>query len=483
MTPLRLSRHCLPLAATLNEVLCRMNEGIQGVLFLTSDEGRVLGLFTDGDVRRALLQGAKLDSPAEPWSNRTFVTGSNAASHEENLRLLNDKIRHLPILDEQGRLCDLLSWAGLWHLPVMEPSLGGNEMKYVTDCIASGWISSQGHYITRFEEAFGKHHDGLHSLCVSNGTTALHLALAAMEIGPGDEVLVPDLTFAATANVVIHCGATPVLVDVDRTTWTLDVEDLKNRITSRSRAIIPVHLYGHPCDMHPILEIARERGLRVIEDCAESLGAEYCGRKTGTMGDVGCFSFFANKMITTGEGGMVITRDGGLHERMNVLRDHGMQKGRRYWHLYAGYNYRMTNLQAAIGLAQMEQLDRFLKQKESLGRRYSQSLQGVPGLELPPCAPWARNIYWLYSVVIDPDRFGMESGTFSQKLRGMGIDTRPFFSPLHSQPPYAPFARGSYPVTDWLSKRGVSLPSANNLTDDNIDRVCDAIHQLVTPGS
>lgn len=478
MTPDQLNRHILPAACTLDEVLRRMNEGIQGVLFLIDESKRVRGIFTDGDVRRALLDGAKLDGAAAPWANRTFTSGSAAASREENLRLLNDRIRHLPILDAEGRLCDLITWAGLWRLPVMEPSLGGNELKYVTDCIASGWISSQGHYITRFQEAFCEYHDGLRSLCVSSGTTALHLALAALGIGPGDEVLVPDLTFAATANVVIHCGAKPVLVDVDAATWTMDVGDLERKVTSRARAIIPVHLYGHPCDMDAIMKLAKKRNLRVVEDCAEALGAEYRGHKTGTIGDVGCFSFFANKIITTGEGGMIVTGDDALYERMNLLRDHGMQRDRRYWHLYAGFNYRMTNLQAAIGLAQMEQLGRFLRQKESLGRRYNEGLRDIPGITLPPREPWAKNIYWLYSVLIDPEKLGMDRDAFSEKLREKGIETRPFFHPLHRQPPYLSCSAGAYPVTESLADRGLSLPSANNLRDQDIDRVCETIREL-----
>lgn len=480
MIPSRLIRHILPVDATLADVLHRMNEGIQGVLFLVDADSRVDGMFTDGDVRRALLAGAKLDEPAAPWANRTFASGKASASHEENLKLLTDRIRHLPILDEAGRLVDLITWAEIWRLPVMEPSLGGNELKYVSDCISSGWISSQGHYITRFQEAFQDYHDGLHSLCVSSGTTALHLALAAMDIGPGDEVIVPDLTFAATANVVIHCGATPVLADVNRETWTIDPAAIERLITPKTKAIIPVHLYGHPADMDPIMEIARKHNLRVIEDCAESLGAEYRGKKTGTIGDVGCFSFFANKIITTGEGGMVTTRDRELNDKMAVLRDHGMQKDRRYWHLYPGFNYRMTNLQAAIGLAQMEQLDRFLAQKDALAQGYDEQLRGIPGITLPPRAPWARSICWLYSILIDTEVAGLSMDALSEKLRADGIDTRPFFHPLHIQPPYVACSRGDYPVTDELAARGLSLPSANNLRPEDISRVGSSIRALLT---
>ncbi len=470
-------------SVTLREVLERLNIGIQGVMFVTDADGKMVGLFTDGDARRALLGGAALGDPAARHMNRRFTAGATHLTHTENLKLLTDKVRHLPILDPDGRPTDMITWAEMWRLPVMEPSLGGNELKYVSDCIASGWISSQGHYVTQFEDAFRAFHDIEHALCVSNGTTALQLALAALGIGPGDEVIVPDLTFAASANAVIHCGAKPVLADVTRDTWTLDPADVERKITPRTRAIMPVHLYGHPCDMDPIVALAQKHGLRLVEDCAESLGAEYRGRKTGTIGDIGCFSFFANKVITTGEGGMVITRDPELHRRMSILRDHGMEKSRRYWHVVPGFNFRMTNLQAAIGLAQMERLENFLSRREQIVARYDSFLAHLPGITLPPRASWARNIHWLYSILIDPALAGVDRDTLAARLGSEGIESRPFFYPLHVQPPYLHPRPGDFPITDDISSRGLSLPTANDIRIEDVDRVCESLVRIVNCGA
>jgi perosamine synthetase len=478
--PQDISRNILPLRSTLREVLERLNAGVQGVILMVDGEGRMQGLFTDGDARRALLGGAALDAAAEQHMNRRFTSGRLGVSRQQNLKLLTEKIRHLPLLDDAGRPVELISWAELWRLPVMEPSLGGNELKYVSDCIVSNWISSQGKYVASFEEAFEDFIGSDHALCVSSGTTALHLALAALEIGDGDEVIMPDLTFAATANVVIHRGGVPVLADVTRETWTLEPREIEAKITGRTRAIMPVHLYGHPCDMEPILEIASRHGLKVIEDCAESLGARYRGRQTGTMGDVGCFSFFANKVITTGEGGMVTTPDADLHRKMAILRDHGMSKEKRYWHLYAGYNYRMTNMQAAIGLAQMERIGDFLQNRARVVALYNERLGRLGGILLPPCAPWAYNIYWLYSILIDEAQAGISRDELAAKLAERGIETRPFFYPVHVQPPYLRYAKGNFPVTEWLSGRGLSLPTANDIRIEDVERVCDAIQEIVS---
>ncbi len=476
--PRDISQNLLRNSATLKDVLESLNRGIEGVVFITDESGAVVGLFTDGDARRALLAGALSDS-VEAHMNRKFAAGSADVSRQENLQLLNEKVRHLPILDRERRPVDMITWAEMWRLPVMEPSLGGNELKYVSDCIVSGWISSQGHYVGKFEEAFCQFLAVENSLCVSNGTTALHLALAALGIGPGDEVIVPDLTFAASANVVIHLGATPVLADVTRDTWTLDPADFERKITPRTKAVMPVHLYGHPCDMDPIMELAQRHGLFVVEDAAEALGAEYRGRKVGTIGDVGCFSFFANKVITTGEGGMVTTNDAALMKKMAVLRDHGMEKGRRYWHVVPGYNYRMTNLQAAIGLAQMERLERFLTRRDEIVARYDSQLFEVDGITLPPRAEWAKNIHWLYSILVDPQRAGLDRDQLSARLAEHGVETRGFFYPLHIQPPYLDETPGIFPVTCELAARGLSLPTANDIRLEDVDRVCEAITQIV----
>ena len=289
------------------------------------------------------------------------------------------------------------------------------------------------------------------------------------------EVIVPDLTFISPASMTVWCGATPVFADVDKETWTIDPGSIKDRITKKTRAIVAVHLYGHPCDMDPILAIAQKHGLYVIEDCAEALGAEYKGQKVGTLGDVGTFSFFANKVITTGEGGMVTTNNTVLSDKMTVLRDHGMTPQKRYWHDLAGFNYRLTNLQAAIGLAQMEKIEQILAARMEIVAHYNKHLGPIAGIQLPPAKSWAKNIFWLYSVVIDEEVTGIDRDRLANRLAEYGIDTRPFFYPLHHQPPFPSQADGIFPNADWLAKRGLSLPTSNDIDFETIDRVCHAI--------
>jgi len=478
--PRNVSANLLGTSATLRDVLTVLNKGVFGVVFIVDDDGVMQGLFTDGDVRRALLAGQSLSHPAERAMNRNFVAGSTELSRRDNIRLLTETVRHLPILDKQGRPVDMISWAQIWRLPVMEPSLGGNELKYVSDCVVSNWISSQGEYVRRFEQVFRQYVPVDFALSTTNGTAALHLALAGLGIGPGDEVIVPDLTFGACANAVIHCGAKPAFVDVDLNTWTADPSAIEVKITERTRAIMPVHLYGHPCDMGPVRDIAARHNLFIIEDCAEALGAEHEGRKVGSMGDAGCFSFFANKVITTGEGGMVTTNDRRLYEKMLSLRDHGMSKENRYWHLYPGFNYRMTNLQAAIGLAQMERIEDFLEYRLRVVNRYNQHLRDVKGIILPPSAEWAKNVCWLYSIVVNEQETGVERDTIAAGLAERGIETRPFFYPLHVQPPYRSSETDLYPVTEWLALRGLSLPTANDIPLEEVDRVCNTIKTIVS---
>lgn len=477
-----IDRNLLALDVTLRGVLERLNEGIDGAVFLLDEEGVMQGLLTDGDVRRALLAGADLDDSAREHMTRDFVAGSASDSRDHHIQLLNEKIRHLPILDEAGRPVDMISWAEMWKLPVMEPSLGGNELTYVTDCVTSNWISSQGRYVSRFEDMLGEFIGVPHAVSTSSGTAALHLALTALGIGPGDEVLVPDLTFGACGNVVLHCGADPVFVDVNPETWTMDPASAADRISERTRAIMPVHLYGHPCDMDPLLELADEHELFVVEDCAEALGAKYKGDRVGKLGDVGIFSFYANKVITTGEGGMVTTRDPEVDERLRLLRDHGMSPEERYWHTRPGFNYRMTNLQAAVGVAQMERIESFLSARRGIIEAYRDGLEGLPGLTLPPNAPWATNIHWLFSILVDEQSAGISRDVLQRRLEGLGIETRRFFYPLHEQPAFKGTGRASSspcPVASDLSRWGLCLPTANHLTRDEVQRVCDEIRKVV----
>jgi len=363
-------------------------------------------------------------------------------------------------------------------IPVSEPRLGGKELEYVKDCIKSNWISSAGKYVARFEEMFAQFCGTSYALATSNGTTALHLALVSLGIGKGDEVIIPDLTFVASANAITYCGATPVLVDVDPITWTIDPSKIEQKISKKTKAIVAVHLYGHPCDMDGIMKIARKYRLKVIEDAAEAHGAEYKGKRVGSIGDIGTFSFYGNKIITTGEGGMVTTNKKHLYEKMKLLRDHAMSEKRRYWHTMVGYNYRMTNIQAAIGVAQMEQIDKFIRIKRRNAKLYNAILKNVKGLTLPVEAKDCKHVYWMYSILIEKE-FGISRDKVIARLKEEGIDTRPFFYPMHTLPMYRD--DGPFPVSDTLSRKGLNLPSATTLGKAEIERICKVIKMIGIP--
>ncbi len=361
-------------------------------------------------------------------------------------------------------------------IPVCEPTLGGNEKKYVLDCLETKWISSAGKYIPLFEEMFAAQCGTRYAVACSNGTVALHLALAALGIGPGDEVIVPTFTMIASINAVNYTGARAVLIDSEMDTWNMDVSQLEAKITPRTRAIMVMHTYGHPVDMDAVLAVADRHGLYVVEDAAEAHGAEYKGQRVGGLGIAGCFSFYANKIITTGEGGMLTTNDERLAKIAANLRDHAFSEERHFWHKYLGFNYRMTNLQAAVGLAQTERFDEFVQARRQHAAWYNEQLQGTPGLTLPPEAPWARNVFWMYSILVDEAEFGLDRDELRRRLAKRGIETRTFFIPLHLQPIYYQQYRGQhYPVAEDLCRRGLYLPSASSLTRDEVEFVANSL--------
>ncbi len=357
-------------------------------------------------------------------------------------------------------------------IPVAEPVFFGNEWKYVKECIDTGWISSIGDYVVRFEDGFKNYVGTSHGVSTSNGTVALHLALTALGIGKGDEVLIPDLTFIATANAVAYTGAKPVLVDVDFETWNIDAGKLEEKVNERTKAIIPVHLYGHPCDMDAIHKVADKYNLKVIEDAAEAHGAVYKGKMVGSLSDVSCFSFYGNKIITTGEGGICLTNDADLADRLRFLKDHGMSKDKRYWHPEIGFNYRLTNIQAAIGLAQLENIDLIISRKRKNAALYNSFFKDVEGITIPPEKDWARNVYWMYSILVD-NSFKYARDEVISRLNENGIDTRPFFYPLHQMPPY--FTTEKFEVSDKLSRQGINLPSSVKLNEEDIERIASVI--------
>lgn len=362
-------------------------------------------------------------------------------------------------------------------IPVLEPFLGEEELNNVVEAVKSSWISSQGKFIGEFEEGFAKYHHVKHGIATSNGTAALHLALKSLDIGKGDEVLVPSLTFAATANAVLYCNAEPVFVDSHPEYWCMDPDNLEDKITSRTKAIIPVHLYGHPCDMDPIMDLAEDHHLYVVEDAAEAPGALYKGKKVGTFGDIACYSFYGNKIITTGEGGICITNNEVLKSKMRILRDHGMNPEKRYWHDVIGFNYRMTNLQAAIGAAQMQKLDQFIEKKRELASYYQKMLTDLEEegfISQHPEMSWAKCVYWIYCILIE-DKFNLKRDVLINKLENQGIDTRPFFYPITMMKPYK---KVSLPLAEEISRKGLSLPSSISLDYEDISMITKTLKEM-----
>jgi perosamine synthetase len=364
-------------------------------------------------------------------------------------------------------------------LPVAEPDLGPLEEQYLLEAFRSGWISSMGAFAGRFEEAFAAFCGTRHAVSVSNGTVALHLALVAAGVGPGDEVIVPSLTFVATAAAVVHAGAAPVFVDSEPDIGTMDARAVERAVTPRTKAIIPVHLYGHPADMDPILALAKDRRLTVIEDAAEAHGATYKGCTVGSLGHLATFSFYGNKILTTGEGGMVVTSDTALAQRLRLLKDHAMDSERRYWHPKVGYNYRMTNLQAALGCAQLERFEELCRRRQRVLDLYRDAFVDRPAIRFNPSRGWATPVPWLVCAIM-PDGCSREDrDLLIANLRQAGIDSRPYFHLLSDMPPYIRFRQISaegdgLPIAESLSARGLNLPSVGWLDAGDLQRVVAA---------
>jgi len=358
-------------------------------------------------------------------------------------------------------------------IPISKPYISNLELQYVNDSMQSGWVSSKGKYIDTFEKLFAKFCGSSYAISTSNGTSALHLALIASGIQSDDEVIVPSLTFIATANAVRYVGATPVFVDSEPVTWNIDPLKIEAAITPKTKAIIPVHLYGHPANMYYILQIAAKYNLIVIEDAAEAHGAKYKNKVVGSIGDLGVFSFYGNKIITTGEGGMVVTDNKNYADKIKLLRDHGMSESRKYWHPILGYNYRLTNIQAAIGVGQMENIEYIIQSKLAIALDYENRLKNCTGITLPPNRKWANNMYWLFTILVEKN-YKYSYSLLIDKLSSEEIETRPFFPPVHTQPIYNTGQK--LPIAESLYSKGLCLPSFVGLSPTNISHITDIIN-------
>ena len=366
-------------------------------------------------------------------------------------------------------------------IPVSEPLLGKEEETNLIECISTGWISSEGPFVKKFEKICARYCQVQEGIAVSSGTAALQVALRALSLKKGDEVIMPSFTIISCAIAIIEAGATPVLVDCESETWTMDVEQVKKKITARTKAIMAVHIYGHSVDMDPLLSLAKEHNLYVIEDAAEAHGAEYKGRKCGSLSDISILSFYANKLITTGEGGMVLTNNQEFAAKARLLRNMYFIPEKRFYHTDIGHNYRMTNLQAAVGVAQMKQIDEFVERKRRMARLYNELLCDLP-IQLPNEKQWAKNVYWMYGIVLN-NEVSLDTYQCMQKLLEKGIETRSFFIGMHEQPIFHKsgfFQNESYPVSERISRRGFYLPSGQAITDQQITYIAKELCSILS---
>jgi perosamine synthetase len=445
-----------------------------GIIFFIDKDKKLIGSFSDGDSRRVILKETPL--PEIIQKNSNFY---NKNPHHllfdckinEIWTLFSQNINCIPLLDNEMKVVDFSTPSKVRKFPILEPDIGDNEINNLLECANSGWISSQGKFIKEFEVGFSKYLNGGHAVAVTNGTVAIQLGLLALGIGVNDEVLVPNFTFGASINAIIHVGATPVLVDVNPETWTLSLEGIEKAINKKTKAIMPVHIYGQAAHIDEINKIAKNNNLYVVEDCAEALGGTYKERLIGRDGDASSFSFFANKLITTGEGGMVVFKNKKIAEKAKVIRDHGMSPQKRYWHEFAGVNFRMTNMQASIGVAQLKRINQFLLGRKKVFQRYDKNFKSDKQLLLLPNNNWSENSYWLYTLVIK-DFTEIKRGQLLKALSDRGIDARPGFYPLHKMPPYQKYASGGeYPISSFLGSSSINLPSSPGLSFDEVDHI------------
>jgi perosamine synthetase len=463
--------------STLRDAMQAISNGQIGIALVFEAETKsFVRLLTDGDIRRALLKGFGLQASIDVIEGSGSVTIGQKASSAQISSLFSDQIRVLPVLDDSNQVVDLYFHDKRNHLAVAKPFFDDEEIELVNECMVTGWVSSGGKFVRLFEEMVAGHSGTKYAVSCSSGTSALHLLLLSHGIGEGDEVIVPTLTFIATANAVRYTGATPIFVDSDLDSWNIDPKNIESATNDKTKAIIAVHLYGHPADMDPINQVAEKYNLKVFEDAAEAQGAFYKGRRVGSLADGAIFSFFGNKVITTGEGGMILTNDEEIAQRCRILRDHGMSSDKRYWHEIIGYNYRMTNIQAALGVAQMKKIDRIVEKKKSIALEYSKQLKDVKGITLPPNQQWADNIYWLYTILVDESIAGFNISSLISALKDNDIDSRRVFYPMHTQPIYK--SNQVLPVSEKIHEMGISLPSAPGMSSDDIARTCEVIRAL-----
>ena len=458
----------ISLPIKLKNILQKIDINEQGIIFIVDDKLKLIGSITDGDIRRSILKGKKI---SEKINLDSDLINKNVVSEKYNSSLtvittkldeeinVNKKIKCLPLVDDDGKILDIATKEKIKSFPLSNLKVNQEAINNVLEALTSGWLSSKGVYISKFEELFSKYLGGGNAVAVSSGTSAIELGLKSLGIGYDDEVIVPDFTFAASINAIINVGARPVIVDVEKETWTIDINKINEKISNKTKAILPVHIYGQPCRIDEILSIAKKRNLFVIEDCAESLGAIYKNRLVGLDFDCSCHSFFANKTITTGEGGMVVFKDYNISTKARKIMNHGMSETQKYQHDIVGSNYRMTNLQAAVGVAEIKKVEKYLEERKSIFEYYDNELKNFSNIILLPDNNWSKNSYWLYTILLK-NFTAVERNNLINRLSKRGIECRPGFMSLSKMKPYEKYADGNFEISNYLSDKSISLPSS-----------------------
>ena len=473
----------ITLPKRMEDLLKAISKNGLGIIFVVDENQKLQGALTDGDIRRALFNGVKINEIINKdfkFLNTNPFWLPYSSSVQKIMSHLNQSsekdLKCIPLLNENKEIVDISTRNKVRSFPVASPEIGEEELANVIDAISTGYISSVGKYIEQFENKFEEYIGQGYAVAVSSGTSALQLALSTLNLSKDDEVILPNFTFGGSINSIINSGATPVLADINIDNWTIDLNEIKKKITNKTKAIMPVHIYGQPSEMDEICEIAKKNKLLIIEDCAEAIGARYKDKIIGSHGDSSCFSFFANKTLTTGEGGMALFKKKDDAEKAKILRDHGMSKKKKYWHDFLGFNYRMTNMQAAIGVAQIKKIDILLKNKKKIFEYYDNKFRDNSRIFLLPKNSWSENSYWIYTIRIKGFS-ETKRDKFIINLKNRGVDCRPGFYPLHLMKPYKPYAKGDLKNSISVSKNSVSLPSAPNLTQQDQDFISKIFYQ------
>ena len=457
----------------ISDVLSKINKNELGICFILK-KGVLKGICTDGDIRRSLLKGYKLNSPVKKILSKKYVCLDYRSSIDLIQKKISDVIKIIPLVDENKKLVDYVSYNRFRSIPQYEPDLKGNELIYLNDCIKTGWISSRGKYVNQFEDKFKNFIRAKYSLSTSSCTTALHLALKTLGIKKGDEVIVPNYTFVSPINSVIHSGAKPVIADIETRNLCMSLNSIKKKITKRTKAIIIVHTYGHAAEIDKITKYAKKNKILLIEDCAEALGTYFKKKHVGIFGDCSCFSFYGNKTISTVEGGMLIFKDKSNFLKAKQLRDHGMSSKTKYWYEQIGFNYRLTNIQAAIGIAQLEKLDIFLNKKQWIAKNYFKNLKDIKHIQLPLIEPKTINSYWLFYFIVKKKYINHRNKIVNYLLK-KGIEARSGFFRFDQMKLYKSYSKGSFPNSKFISDTIITLPSFPALKENEIRKICHEI--------